>query len=400
MMGTCQVKECCRETVDGPLSRLSRNISAVVCGAKRTSIPTRERFVTRRFQYLVIVAFAMVLITGCTHRSAPTDPFDHELMNESSVAMPVPAHGEVAQVVSGLESFGFFCAQVRANDESAQVWCRAEVDPVDNAVDRSVTVVNIVTTREGSVQYADVSTPRGSKDSAGKRLREVLDASFLNLWPNDTSKLDKVISEVVRGPGMFPSDPHPPVTKKFNTSNASYLVGEAWSGLTFSLITSAAKDRSWPYTSDGFATTMAAAGPVLKVGGFECFPGWTSPCRMQGAGHENQQINYTTPNPHFSLDNPDQIITVDMFIPGTGESADVHDLASVGFPHGLPFLVSQARAPVEQQIVAARRTGKPFTGIVAGTILIIETPLKYASGWHGPQPVNVTIGVPPIDIID
>lgn len=354
----------------------------------------------KTFHLLCMVTVSMVLITGCAIRSAPTDPFGHELLNESSVAVPVPNRGQAAQVVSGLESLGFFCVQVRSNEESAQVWCRAAIDPEDSAFDRPVTVVNMVTTSEGAVQYADISPPRGRKDNVGERLHEVLEVSFLALWPDDASRLDKVISEVVRGPGMFPDDPHPPVTKKVNTGNASYMVGEGGPGLKFSLVTSAAEDRSWPHTADGYATTMSAAGPVLKMGGFECFPNWRSPCRMQGIGGGNQQILYSTPNTNNSPDDPDQILSVEMFIPGTSDNADINDLASVGFPKGLPFLVSHARMPVEQQIVEVRRTGEPFAGIVAGTVLIVEPTIRSSAHWEGPRPVEVTLGVAPIEIID
>jgi hypothetical protein len=342
------------------------------------------------FRLLCLGVVSTVLITGCANRSVPTDPFGHELPNENSVAVPVPDRGEAAQVVSGLENLGFFCAQVRSNYESAQVWCRDAVEPRGSATDGLVTVVNMVTTREGVVQYADVSPPQGSKDSVGGRLRDVLNVSFLALWADDASKLDKVISEVVNGSGFSPDDPHPPLTKKLNTGNASYLVGEGGPGLKFSLVTSAAKDRSWPHTGDGYATTMSAAGPVLKLGGFECFPNWTSPCRMQGDGGGNQQIFYSTPNPHESADNPDQILTVDMFIPGTNDNSDDDNLASVGFPNGLPFLVPRARAAVEQQIVEVRRTGDSFVGIVAGTVLIVEPTSGSSSNWQGPRPVKVT----------
>lgn len=353
----------------------------------------------RAISLLCVFVAAAVLATGCTSHSAPTNPFDHELVNESSVAVPVPDHGEVALVVSRLEKLGFFCAQVRANSSTAQVWCRASENPVGNEVDKSETTVSIATTREGVIQYADISAKRGGRDGDWDRLREVLDASFLELWPSDASKVDKVITEVVRGPRFFPDDPHPPVIKEFTTKNASYLVAEGGLVPKFRLITSAVQDRSWPYAASDYATTMTVAGPELELGGYECSTHWSSPCRMGGGQSFNQEIRFSTPNPNLSRDDPNQILTLEMFIPGTSNDADLESLSSVGFPHGLPFLVPAARGPVEAQIVATRRTGEPFIGIEAGTILIVEPPTDYPRGWNGPISVNVTIGVAPIRVV-
>lgn len=353
----------------------------------------------RAISLLCVFVTAAVLATGCTSHSVPTHPFDHELVNESSVAVPVPDRGEVALVVSRLEEAGFFCAQVRANSDAAQVWCRASENPVGNEIDSSATSVNIVTTREGVIQYADISAKRGGRDGDWDRLREVLDASFLALWPSDASKLHKVITEVVRGPGFFPDDPHPSVIKNFSTKNASYLVAEGGLVPKFRLITSAVQDRSWPYAANDYATTMAVAGPELELGGYECSTHWSSPCRMRGGQGSNQEIRFTTPNPNLSLDDPDQILTVDMFNPGTSNDADLENLSSIGFPQELPFLVPAARGPVEAQIVATQRTGEPFIGIVAGTILIVEPPIDLPRVRTGPLPVNVTIGVAPISIV-
>ncbi|MET4001768.1 hypothetical protein ABIB48_000466 [Arthrobacter sp. UYCu511] len=354
----------------------------------------------RAISLLCMFVAAAVLATGCTSLSVPTHPFDHELVDESSVAVPVSDRGEVALVVSRLEESGFFCAQVRANSDAAQVWCRASEDPVGNEVDRSATSVNIVTTRDGVIQYADISAKRGGRDGDWDRLREVLDASFLALWHSDAAKVHKVITEVVRGPRFFPDDPHPPVIKEFSTTNASYLVAEGGLVPKFRLVTSAVQDRSWPYAANDYATTMKVAGPELELSGYKCSTHWSSPCRMGGGQSSNQEISFTTPNPNLSLDDPDQILTVDMFNPGTTDDADLESLSSIGFPQELPFLVPAARGPVEAQIVATQRTGEPFIGIVAGTILIVEPPINLPRVRTGPLPVNVRIGVAPISIVE
>lgn len=144
---------------------------------------------------------------------------------------------------------------------------------------------------------------------------------------------------------------------------------------------------------------MTAAGPDLEEAGYECFPNWTSPCRRGVEQGSNQEIRYTTPNPNVSLDNPAQILALEMDNPGTSNDADLANLSSLGFPHGLPFLVPAARAPVEAQIMETQRTGESFIGIVAGTILIVEEPHIKPKAWNGPLPVHVRIGVAPIQLV-
>ncbi len=341
----------------------------------------------------------MLVATGCSKPFVPAHPFDHDLKGESSVAVPVPDRGDVALVVSTLEDAGFFCAQVRANDVAAQIWCRASVAPVDDEIESSVTVVNMVSSRAGAIQYADISARGSGSQSDWDRLSDVLNESFLAVWPSDSSKVQVVIAGLERGPGFFPDDPHPPRTKTFSTKNAGYLIAEGGLVPKFRLITSAVQDYSWPYDASDYATTMTAAGPDLAEAGYECFPNWTSPCRRGVEQGSNQEIRYTTPNPNVSLDNPDQILSLEMLNPGTRRDADRESLPSLGFPRGLPFLVSAARAPVEAQIVQTQRTGESFIGIIAGTILIVEAPHNKPKIRSGPLPVNVTIGVPPIRIV-
>lgn len=128
----------------------------------------------------------------------PAHPFDHDLKGESSVAVPVPDRGDVALVVSTLEDAGFFCAQVRANDVAAQIWCRASVAPVDDEIDSSVTVVNMVSSRVGAIQYADISARGSGSQSDWDRLSDVLNESFLAVWPSDSSKVQLVIAGLER----------------------------------------------------------------------------------------------------------------------------------------------------------------------------------------------------------
>lgn len=346
---------------------------------------------------LCVVVAAVVLTTGCADRSLPKNPYDHALMNERSEAVPVPDRGEAAQIVVGLETMGFFCAQVRANDTSAQVWCRAEADTDTPTDTETAAVFNMITTREGVVEYADVTAPAVNSRDPSQRLREVLAASFWAVWPDDASKLDKAITDIQIGPGMFPSDPHPPQRERLNTNTARYIVAEGGTGLEFSLTTSAVQDRSWPRTGDGYATTTTDAEPGLLRGGFKCWEPGQSLCRRGGNG-SNQQIRFTTAGDHSLPDDPHQILTADMFVPGTSEPDDSGTLTAVGFPDGLPFLTSRTRGPVQQQIVNSRRSGESFTGIVAGAVVIIDAPHDRPPSLDGPCPVDVTIGVEPLHI--
>jgi hypothetical protein len=63
-------------------------------------------------------------LTGCNAIDGnpgtwgPSQPYAHEPMNETSVAVPVASEGETGSVARSLEKAGFFCAQVRANDSA------------------------------------------------------------------------------------------------------------------------------------------------------------------------------------------------------------------------------------------------------------------------------------------
>jgi hypothetical protein len=62
---------------------------------------------------------------GSPAQWGPAEPYAHEPMTENSVAVPV-AGGEVGRVAGALEAAGYFCAQVRSNDASRQIWCRTD----------------------------------------------------------------------------------------------------------------------------------------------------------------------------------------------------------------------------------------------------------------------------------
>ncbi len=339
----------------------------------------------RRCGLLGAAVAVLVLTVGCADRSFPSGPYDHDVRDETSVAVPVSRGGEVGEVVTNLEEAGFFCAEVRANRESAQVWCRIAIDPDGNALEREVTVVNMIATRRGALQYADVEAPAG--------LIDVLDVSFLSLWPGDSSRIKRAIVHNQRGSWWRPNDPRPERRNTVDTAHARYVLDGRGGGLHFSLTTSEVQDQSWPISGNHYATTFAVALPALELGGFHCYAG-SSPCYI-GDDSPNQFFRYSTEDLYAVTDNADQILAVEMFIPGS-DAEDAVDLAAVGFPEGLQFLTTATRGPIEQQIMATRRTGEPFTGIVAGTVVVIEPPLSLVFDPGEDRPVTVTIGVDPI----
>lgn len=345
----------------------------------------------------------MLLVAGCSllRPQFPTEPYDHAPLNETSVAVSVPEAGEVGILASGLVRAGFFCAEVRANSEARQVWCRSSVDLGADAPEPAVTVVNVVATTDGTVQYAEVLLPEDPEAQSAdpgqlKLLRRVLDASFLSLWPDDAEAVTSVLATVARGPGGFdPDDPHPPVRAETTTSHARYDAAEGRGDTvgrtptpTFRLVTDDARDRTWPFGAEDYATTTTAAAAGLEAGGFDCYGPEQSPCtRVAG----NQQISYGV------RPGTDQILTAAFFVPGTSTGAAPTDLSGAGFPQGLTFLTPGPRAAVEARILEVQESGELFVGIVAGVVVIIDPPHQRPAGIAA-YPVEVSVGVPLVEL--
>lgn len=359
-----------------------------------------------------------VSMTGCGILDSrgqtwgPLEPYEHEPMDETSMATPVSADGEVGALAAALERSGFFCAQVRSNSLARQIWCRAAVPPVATGDDPRVTTVDLVSTLDGQLQYAYFDLPKSvsprppSDPDQAQRLLTILEASVLKLWPEDASAIRAIVDDVQKPPWLSvkdPSDPRPPSRASVTTDHARYNVGEGrFFGdgitvhgdpvLTFTLMTDALMDHAWPFSGAHYATTTTAAAPGLEEGGFDCYGPQESPC-TRPAG--NQQVDYMTQG------RTNQILTASVGIsggiktPGEGLSS----LASTGFPNGLTFLTPKVRAGVEKQLTHARLTGESFIGIIEGTVVILETRSTR------PQPdgtyavrVQLSVGVPLVTV--
>ncbi|MGY2066753.1 hypothetical protein [Blastococcus sp. SYSU DS0619] len=355
---------------------------------------------------------ACLLLAGCSTSvlgepwpSTPTAPYDHPPLREDSVARPVSAEGDIARVPDGLTAAGFFCAQVRANDAAVQVRCLRRTTSAPPAAEPAVTTVDLMTTPEGELQFAHVELPEKLLDPSAvqqphaEALMAVLDASLFRLWPEDDDGVRAVLDELAAySPGWDPTDPRPPEQRTVRAGSARYVVTEiADAGygtvdhdpaLELTVTTPLVDDRSWPYGSEHYARATVEAAPGLEAGGFDCYGDIEQPC-TRPAG--NQQIDYRT------FADTDRVLAVSFGIGGgvLDPAVGTPSLASWGFPQGLTFLTDAVRPAVEARLEEVRRTGEPFTGIVAGVLLDLQASATTVSadGTYAVR-VDVTIGAP------
>ena len=361
---------------------------------------------------VLLVLLLVLALLGVRDRlgtdDVPLHPYaaDRATSEESSVAGPVATGGEVDLVAAGLEGLGFFCAQVRSGASARQVWCRASTEADDPFLDPDITVVDLVTTPAGTLGYADVVLPaaRSTADpSWSDRLRTVLGASVLALWPDDARAVDQAIESVVAGRlRKDPGDPYPSLRETTSTRHATYRVGDAGAivvdgqpTLSFQLVTAAVPAR-WPLSSAHYATTTVAAAPALEAVGADCYGPQQLPCRGPGS---NESLEYST------APGTDQVVMADFFVPGSApadgssSSGGVTRGDKVGavLAAGLPFLTRSVGPAVGRQVLRSRRDGTPFVGIVAQTVVVIEPPRPLGPPRSGAEPVHVSVGVPLLD---
>ena len=361
---------------------------------------------------LALVLLLVLALLGVRGRlgahDVPSDPYaaGRPTGEDSSVAGLVATGGEVDAVAAGLQGLGFFCAQVRSDSQARQIWCRATTEADDSFFDPNVTVVNLVTTPAGTLGYADVVLPTGQSmadPSWSDRLRTVLDASVLALWPDDARAVGQTIASVLQGRARKDrGDPYPSLQKTLNTRHATYRVGDAAGftvvngepTLSFHLATAAVPPR-WPLSSAHYATTTVAAAPALEAAGADCYGPQQLPC----VGPGNESLEYRT------APSTDQVVSSDFFVPGggpadqstSGRSAPGDDEVGAVLTAGLPFLTPAVRPAVRRQILRSRRDGKPFVGIVAQTVVVVEPLRPLRPPTSDALPVQVSVGVPLID---
>ena len=348
-----------------------------------------------------------LLVTGCSGSYAqppgPADPYAQPSIAEHSAAIPVATGGEADTLVGGLESTGFFCAQVRANTEARQIWCRIAEEQSTHWGEAEVSTVDIVTTTTGQVGYFRVNLPVSVPTlSEGRtpdsRLEDILRASVFRIWPGDTDDVSAAITDV-RDYGFWPGqsghDPRTPRRATVTTEQADYFVGEGTffgegarvsedPPLSFVAVTDRVGD-SWPSSSAHSLNPPVAAAPGLEAGGFDCYGDTKMPC-VRG----NHAVDYATVR---GFDHP---VTVSATIGGGyNEDGGFSRLADWGFPDGLTFLTVAVRPAVEARLDRARHDGLSFVGIVSGAVVVIDA--APSPGRRGPTeavPVRLTVGAP------
>lgn len=311
-----------------------------------------------------IALFVLLVSAACTSTADPDLPstaYRHEPLQETSVAGPVTASGDTAVLASSLADQGFACAQVRSNDVALHVWCRHRT--VDDTGEKTA-VANIIADRAGSLEYAQIELDGGASapGSEWDRLREVLGATLVRLWPEDDGAITKTLDDERerqdRNSERARTDPPP--ADGLTTDRATYTVPSPG---TFTAQATGVNDPRWPYGADHYATTMTEALPGLTAaGGFECYYPPQQTCNRPDA---NQGFAVTL--------RDDQILSAEFRVGTTVRDGEPQTtLADEGFPRGLSFLTDRVETAVLDQLQEARRTGQGFTGPVSGVLLVID----------------------------
>lgn len=362
---------------------------------------------------VIAVALALAGASGCSPQSlqqppGPESPYTHSSTPEDSIAKPVATGGQVDVMAEGLQAAGFFCTQARANATARQIWCRT-VEPGLTVEDEpSVTTVDVITTPAGQIGYVRINLPnpdltsrmRVSGWNADTRMTEILSASVLRVWSDDTADVQAAIATVRDygfSPGQSSHDPRTPRRATTHTEHADYFVGEGTlfapgsttseeQPLTFVAATDQLAD-AWPSSSAHSLTTPVAAAPGLEAGGFNCYGKHKMPC-VRAAG--NQSVDYSTARGF------DDVVAVSVFIGGgIDEGRRFSTLTDRGFPHGLTFLTDAVRRGVETRLNQARHDGASFTGIIDGAVVVIDTsPPPDPQDPSDAVPVTLTVGAP------
>ncbi|MBC7680482.1 MAG: hypothetical protein H7233_16070, partial [Pseudorhodobacter sp.] len=146
-----------------------------------------------------MICAALVLVLAVTRTGparGPAAPYDHIGFSEVSVATEDVVAGQARTVVEGLEERGYWCVQPRSNDLAAQIACQSSERDVQ---------VDMVVALTGAVLYADIDlgvAVAAPSDDAGDHLGQVLDASFLKLWPQDRTTIQDLVEDAQPRPFM------------------------------------------------------------------------------------------------------------------------------------------------------------------------------------------------------
>ncbi|MFF0309248.1 hypothetical protein ACFYSC_17615 [Streptosporangium sp. NPDC004379] len=329
---------------------------------------------------LMLMCLGPLTLTGCTRSEGPpalppAGVYEHAAADESSRAEPVPAGGASGALTRPLREAGWFCAQVRANADGRALWCR--IGRRDEADTVQQQVAQFLLDRDDRLAWAWFPpAPAGREDD---QVAAAAAPALTAVWPGAGDRVRQEIDDFDLETRMTrPSDG---ISRtRWRDAHADY----GYDGHSGLVVTARdASVRRWPFGSEHYATTMSSAVDDLLAGGYDCFyPPQQSCNRLRSNGYF-----------HVTL-RGDQIITARFGIGSLIESGRQRHPIAEEFPHGLTFLTEAVRRPVTERIERSRRSGTGFTGIVAGTVVIIDASRGAVEGDDLVAYFDIQIGAP------
>ncbi len=348
------------------------------------------RLQSRRLRVWIVVVSAVVavLVLAVTRNDparGPAAPYDHSGFSEVSVATEDVVAGQARTVTQGLAQRGYWCVQPRSNDSAVQIACQSPERDVQ---------VDLVAAPGGDVLYADIDlgTAAASVPSqdVGDRLGQVLDASFLELWPQDRTTIQDLVEDAQPRPFMPFGREAPPAapaeqysTHDQRTDNASWSLWSRYTGepLALRVRTTGLEDHSWPFGSRHYATSVNVATTELVAAGFTC----AASCHRASDG---QAVDFD--------EHDGQIVAVRFTLRSNVDDGDRTDPSGQWVRAGLPFLTPAVQDAVGQRVEECRIEQRSWRGVVAGTpVDIIAVPGAAMMPDDRPaKDLMVTIGIP------
>lgn len=308
-----------------------------------------------------------LLVHGPEPLAGPSAPYDHEPLDEVSVATDDVVAGDAARLARGLAEEGVPCVQPRSNEVAVQISCAGPAGTVD-----------LVAGPDGEIHYAAVDPVADTPST----LYRLLDASFLALWPQDRGEVDDLVADAepdrdFTGSIVVPRDEDDqyPV-RSVVTDSATWTLRSRYAGQLSQLHvrTDALTDRSWPFGGEHYAGTLAAAATVLTREGFTCGSYGGTDCLRPA-----DQLRVG-----FDVQGEQVVVVRATLTSGVGQDVDpAQQVPALG-----TALTPRVRAAVADRLELCRRTGQEFRGVVAGT------PLQVTTGYTQAPSLDVVIGVP------
>ncbi len=330
-----------------------------------------SRLKSRRLRLWAVVGFAVLAalvavlaVIRSGPARGPAAPYSHSGYSEISVATEDVVAGQARTVVQGLSQRGYWCIQPRSNDLAVQIACQSPERDVQ---------VDVVAAPDGDVLYADIdlgpaADPARTQD-AQNRLGQVLDASFLHVWPQDRTTIQKLFEDAQPASGMPsgrrapPVDPEEPYsTRDRLTDNASWSLWSRYTGepLALRVRTASLQDNSWPFGSSHYAASVEAAITGLLADGFTC----ASSCSRASDG---TAVSFE--------EHEGQIVAARFTLRSSVQDGEGTGPSEQWVRAGLPFLTPAVQAAVGERVEQSRREHRSWRGVVAGTpIDIVAVP--------------------------